>query len=506
MLRSLTKSIRLKADPLVADHQIKREIMYNAILSGILLALSYPIFNLELFAYVAFVPLFFAIKNVTLKKAFFLSYICGVVFFAITIYWLIHVTLVGLILLILYLALYFGFLGLFFNFLSINYKLSTINLLLIPAIWVFLEYLRSHLLTGFPWALLGYSQYLNLPLIQIADITGVWGVSFLVMMVNVAIWKSMLKVKGLRFKVKNFFDFSVLFTIACLITTLGYGYYKLRTTHDAQRTTLKISIIQGSVPQSEKWDERFREEILARYEALTKKAAKEKPDLIIWPETAVPGIVDEEPQLLGWVLRLAKEVKAPMLVGAVTVQGANYYNSAILISREGKIIAQYDKLHLVPFGEYVPLEKYFPFLRNLISVPIGDFTPGKEYTVFKAEGLEEFSALICFEDIIPVLSRRFMKKGAKFLVNITNDAWFMKTSAPYQHAQASVFRAIENRVPVVRAANTGLSCFIDSNGHIYDKVSHGKKDIFVIGYKTSEVVAKIDSRDSFQGGRRKLSP
>ncbi|MCX5715855.1 MAG: apolipoprotein N-acyltransferase [Candidatus Omnitrophica bacterium] len=158
------------------------------------------------------------------------------------------------------------------------------------------------------------------------------------------------------------------------------------------------------------------------------------------------------------------------------------------MSEEGQVLTQYDKLHLVPFGEYIPLEHRFPFLRSAIGVPIGDFTAGKEFTIFKVPNSKyRFGALICFEDIFPKLVRRFKKDGADFMVNITNDAWFMRTSAPYQHAQASVFRAIENRIPVVRAANTGFSCFIDSTGRIYDKVELGHEDIFVVGYKTSEI-------------------
>lgn len=463
--------------------------MYLTVISGILLSFAYPTFNLEFLAWFAFVPLFFAIRNASVGKAFLLAYLAGIIFWAGTIYWLIHVTLLGLVLLVLYLSLYFGLFGLFFRLLTIDNRLSTI---IIPAIWILLEYLRSHLFTGFGWVLLGYSQYLNLPVIQIADITGVWGVSFLVMMVNVVIWQLLERVKAYGLRIKDF-----VLPILSLTIVLSYGFYKLNLTpYPLSLTPLKISIIQGNIPQNQKWDENFRESIMRRYETLTKAAAKDKPDLIIWPETSVPGVIGEEPELLARVLKLAKQVKAPLLIGAISsgaisykLSAISYYNSAILISPEGKIIGQYDKLRLVPFGEFVPLENHFPFLRGIIGVPIGDFTAGKEYTVFKLKTQNSkleagFGVLICFEDIFPELSKRFVKKGAQFLVNITNDAWFMKSSAPYQHVQASVFRAVENRVPVVRAANTGLSCFIDQTGRIYDKVEVDKKDIFVIGYKT----------------------
>ena len=483
--------------------------MYLAILSGILLALAYPVFNLEFLAFVAFIPLFFALRNKDFKRAFLLAFITGITFWAITIYWLIHVTLLGLVLLVLYLALYFGIFGLFF-------KLATgkpVNrqTIIVPFIWIFLEFLRSRLITGFPWALLGYSQYLNLPFIQIADIVGVWGVSFMVMLINVALYiviarKYPCHPEGMKcpkdLKILRFAQNDILLPFVLLLLSLTYGYYKLYLQPVAcSLQPFKISLIQGNIPQHQKWDENFRASILERYETLTKEAAKDKPDLIIWPETSVPGVIGEEPELLARIRRLAEDVRTPILIGAVTSkqrtedrrQRTEYYNSAILISADGKILQQYDKLHLVPFGEYVPLERHFPFLRDLIGVPIGDFTAGREYTIFELknertkERKNNFAVLICFEDILPELPRRFVKNGAQFLINITNDAWFMESSAPYQHAAASVFRAIENRVPVARAANTGVSCFIDQNGKIYDKITVDKKDIFVIGYKTSRL-------------------
>jgi apolipoprotein N-acyltransferase len=515
---------------------LKKENILLALIGGLLLSLSYPACNLEFLAFFAFIPLFFAIKNTSKGKAFLLAYITGVIFWLGTIYWLIHVTLPGLILLVLYLSLYFGNFGLFFRYAIRNTQYSILNTITIPTAWIFLEYLRSKLFTGLPWALLGYSQYLNLPIIQIADITGVWGVSFLVMLVNVAIYqliahrswvigKSFSKSSDLRPMI------CYLLPLLVLLFSLFYGFYKL-SLHPTPYTLypIKVTVIQGNIPQHEKWNEGFKDAIFERYEALTKESAKDKPDLIIWPETSVPDVIGEEPEVLDRILKLAKSVKTPLLIGSVTTSyptpytlHPKPYNSAILISGEGEILNQYDKLHLVPFGEYIPLEKFFPSLRKWIGIPIGDFKSGQEYTVFKlntqysrlpmqakiggqAIPNTQFAVLICFEDIFPGLSRRFVKEGAQFLVNITNDAWFMRSSAPYQHVQASVFRAVENRVPVVRTANTGVSCFIDQNGKVYDKVMTGKKDIFVLGYKTSEVMTKVYSRDRFHRDCGNLSP
>lgn len=413
-------------------------------------------------------PWFWAISNQSKLKAFLLSYLTGIIFWSGIIYWLVHVTFPGTILLILYLALYFGIFGILVSLIPGRWSLAAL-----PAIWVILEFLRSHFLTGFPWALLGYSQYLNLPIIQIADISGVWGVSFLLMLVNVAVYQTASKIRA------------GLVALFCIAITLTYGYYRL--SHKPQATShkpMKISVIQGNIPQELKWNADTKDFILQRYVTLTTEALDDKPDLIIWPEAALPVVAEEEPAFLEKVKDLARRIKIPLLLGAVTQRDNRYYNSALLISEDGALLQRYDKLHLVPFGEYIPLRGFFSFLETV--VPIGDFTAGKEYTIFNTQ--DKFSVLICFEDLFPELSRRFIKQGADFLINITNDAWFQKTTAPYQHLQASVFRAVENRVFVVRAANTGVSGFITPSGKIISLVRNKQgRNIFISGYLTQQI-------------------
>jgi len=466
------------------------------ILSAILLILSFPNANFWILAWFGFAPLFFALRNKPKIKAFLLAYLTGVIFWWGIIYWLIYVTLPGTIILILYLALYFGLFGLVIKI----YELRTTNyeLLFIPSVWVILEFIRSHLLTGFPWALLGYSQYLNLPVIQIADITGVWGVSFLVMMVNVGLYS----VIGYLLSVIGAKRRSPVLILLCLLITLTYGYYKIhRTSNIEHRTPLRVSVIQGNIPQELKWNKSSRDFIMDKYFSLSKEALKDnprpytqgrgKPDLIIWPEAALPCVLEEEPSYYEGVKDFVKEAKMPLVFGTVTLRDNLYYNSALLISEKGELLVRYDKLHLVPFGEYIPLRKAFRFLETV--VPIGDFSRGREYTVFNLPTTyyllpTKFSVLICFEDLFPELSRNFVKKGANFLVNITNDAWFKKTSSPYQHLCASVFRAVENRVFLVRAANTGVSGFIAPTGKIVSLVGDKwVENIFISGYKTQEI-------------------
>jgi apolipoprotein N-acyltransferase len=297
----------------------------------------------------------------------------------------------------------------------------------------------------------------------------------------------------------------VAMAVITMLVVFGYGAYRLNNAFTGEK--LRVAIVQGSIPQAQKWDSNFAGMIMSRYEDLTKKSAEQKPDLVIWPETSIPGFVENEEELASRVKRLVQEIKTPLLAGSPRYEEANgadsYYNSAFLFLKDGSLGGRYDKLHLVPFGEYVPLRGLFFFVHKFAPRPIGDFTAGKDFTIFRIS-LERaiknedyswklvkkvtFSTLICFEDIFPELARNFAKKGASFLVNITNDGWFGRSAAAYQHAQASVFRAVENRINVLRAANTGLSCFIDQKGRITSRVKEDGKDLFVSGFVAADVV------------------
>jgi apolipoprotein N-acyltransferase len=489
--------------PMPAGRQelsVVRKEIFLCLLSAILLIISFPKFNLEFLAWVGFVPLFFALRNKSKVKAFLLSFFTGVIFWLGIIYWLVHVTFGGMILLVIYLAVYFGIFGLIVSVFSL--QSSAFSLLFLPSAWVILEYIRSYLFTGFPWALLGYSQYLNLPIIQLADITGAWGVSFLVMLVNAGIYsvvscpmpagRQELSVVSQKQK--------FLLPILCLLASLIYGHFKLHQTPNTKdQTPIKISVIQGNIPQELKWQSFSRQFILGRYMQLSQEAVSFSPDLIIWPEASSPGILGEDAEIVKGIFDFAQLLSKYLLIGTVVKEGALYFNSAVLIDKQGKLIQRYDKLHLVPFGEYVPLGRILGFLQTV--VPIGDFTGGRDYTVFKIPNSKfqiqnRFSVLICFEDIFPEISRRFTQRGAEFLVNITNDAWFGKTAASYQHLQASVFRAVENRLFLVRCANTGFSGFISPEGRVISRVVDSKgEDIFIAGFDTQDI--SVRNRPTF---------
>ena len=400
----------------------------------------------------------------------------------------------------------------------------------VPAAWVALEFLRSHLLSGFGWNLLGYSQTPWPALIQIADVTGVWGVSWLIVLVNVAI------AGVLRAGKPSSRMAPLLIAAGCLIAAGLYGVVKLAqplygmpppAPWNEGRAGVRVAVVQGNIPQEQKWDEAYRDAILERYDQLTHQAAAQQPDLIVWPEASVPGLLVDDEALTARIRRLTHDAGSPVLLGAPLSrlhQGVSRYtNSAVILGPDGSISARYDKLHLVPFGEFVPFESLAPWLREVLP-PIGDFVPGHEYTVFETRDPSQtsdirhqtsdqrpetrdqrkrvtsslqspvsslaspFSVLICFEDIFPELARRFVQRGAQWLVTITNDAWFGNTAAPYQHAQASTFRAVELRVPMVRAANTGWSGCIDSRGRWVTSVRDPRgEELFVEGVAVCEV-------------------
>jgi len=338
------------------------------------------------------------------------------------------------------------------------------TIILTPFLWVGLEYLRSILLTGFPWADLGHSQYLNLPFIQIADITGVYGLSFIILWVNITLYLVLHQWPAKIFPYRE-----VLISVIILTGVLLYGYAKMDAVdrQASQQAILRVGLVQGNIDQSIKWDESFQRETLKIYERLSFRTAREEPNLIIWPETAAPFFFQDAKQYQPEILDIPVKTNAFLLFGSPSYKvergKVNHYNSAYLASPSGEIVGKYDKIHLVPFGEYVPFGEILSL--GSLGEGIGDFKSGKEIiNLSLPQG--KFGVVICFEIIFPDLCRKFVKKGANFLVTITNDAWFGRTSAPYQHFSIAVFRAVENRVFVARAANTGISGFIDSKGKI----------------------------------------
>ncbi|MBI5969538.1 MAG: apolipoprotein N-acyltransferase [Deltaproteobacteria bacterium] len=455
-----------------------KKILALSALTGAVLVFAFPPIGLGFVAYFAFVPLMFALHGQTRLRGLALGFIAGFVFFAGTVYWVVHsmyyyggvpvfISIPVMFALAAYLAVYFALFGLFFPVFSA--RAPVFRVAAVSALWVSIEYLRGNLFTGFPWALLGYSQTPYLPVIQIADITGVSGLSFIVMAINAAFF----------FSIKSFVDKEKtrpvieLVTIAALFAaTLIYGFVRIEQVDSeaAKRGGFKAAIAQGSIDQSVKWDRSLRSKTIEIYKSLSIEAAKKGASFMLWPETAAPFFLGVNKDETDAVTDAAVQSKAYILTGAPAfsyngdVGGYKYFNSAYLIDGKGAITGRYDKFHLVPYGEYVPLKRFFPFIKKL-TVGVGAFAEGRgPYPIGFTGG--DIGVLICYEAIFPEIARETVKNGAAFLVNITNDAWFGTTSAPYQHFEMSRMRAVENRVYMMRAANTGISAFIAPSGRV----------------------------------------
>ena len=450
------------------------------VFSGILLVAAFPSINLEFLAWIGMTSFFFALNGKNKKSGFFLGLLWGFVFFMGTVYWVVNsmvsyggipffTGILILMLLALYLSLFFAIFGFGMAAMSSVGMSPMLAIFFAPSLWVALEYLRCNMIIfGFPWVLLGYSQAAFLPLIQIADITGVYGVSFLVVMVNMlffsvlSYWLGREKTLPLK---------QGIFVFLILVGILAYGFLRISQMDKtiAEWKGLKIGIAQGNIDQGIKWDLAFQKETVDIYKNLSLTLMKQEVRFIIWPETAVPFYLQSDKDLGPEIFNLPKQTNAYLFTGSPAYGPGfggeiKYYNSAFLISPDGEIVGKYDKIHLVPFGEYVPFRKYLPFIRKLV-VGVGDFTSGKWLEPLEFEG-NSFGVLICFESIFPELARGFIKDGAGFLINITNDAWFGRTSAPYQHFSQAVFRAVENKVFLIRSANTGISGTIDPVGRV----------------------------------------
>jgi apolipoprotein N-acyltransferase len=478
--------------------------------------------ELAFLAFFALVPYFFALDGKSPSEAFRFSMGTGALFFLALSYWLTLVTLPGYLLLSAYLAVYFalfGWLCAYFlnpsNEIARTYFRQNMRaLFFIPAFWVVLEYLRGIVFSGLPWALLGYGQWKNLVFIQIADLTGVYGVSFFIVFVNLAIFKILKEFLAkprpadpIDTESQPKYRLALVGTLAAAFAFIAlYGIVRIASIESAKPLrTARLSVVQGNIPQDQKWNAKIKNIIFQKYKRLTLMSALDKPDLIVWPETSFPGYLEDEPVMATHLRAAVRQSQTDVLVGVPTIggieggKGLRFYNSAVHYGRDGEEKKRYSKLHLVPFGEYVPLETLIGFIRNFVK--IGRFHPGTEKTIFetslRSAGKGEkarFAVLICFEDIFPSLTRSFAKE-ADFLVNVTNDAWFGRTTAPYQHAQASVLRAVENRMPVIRAANTGLSCFISASGRILATVQDKGREIMVTGHRTSDI--ELSSGKSF---------
>jgi|WetSurMetagenome_2_1015567.scaffolds.fasta_scaffold06740_3 apolipoprotein N-acyltransferase len=450
-----------------------------AVLSGLFLTLSFPRFGWPAMAWVALAPLLVALARRPVSasssrssslRAFSLGLLAGFVYFCGTTYWtgwvmrqygdLGPATAWPLMLLLAaYLALYPAFFALIVH--RLVARLGTRALVLAPAAWVTTELGRGYLFTGFPWVLLGYSQVTVLPVAQLASLVGVFGLSGLVALVNAAVVLAVIDRTRFRWGV-------MAVTAALVAVTVAWGGARLadnRLTREG--TEYRVGLIQGSVSQGEKWNPERAAAIVRSYVDRTRQAAAAGAQFVVWPESALPFFFQEEPAVGDAIRQLAHDTRTTLLFGSDQLERTTpprYYNAAFLIEPTGTVAAIYRKLHLVPFGEYVPLKRLLFFAGPLVQA-VSDFSEGDRMVMLPVAG-HRVSTAICYEVVYPDLGRRATLAGSELLTTITNDAWFGYSSAPWQHFAMASMRAIEQGRYLARAANTGISGIVDPYGRV----------------------------------------
>jgi apolipoprotein N-acyltransferase len=461
----------------------------GAALSAVLLSCCFPSGGLWWLAWFSFIPFLLIMGASGLKRSFGLGYLAGLLFFCLTLFWIHHVTALGLIFLSAYLALYWSVFACLVSW-SVSWPLIR-RVLFLSSAWVVLEYVRGHALTGFGWSALAHTQSSNILLIQIADITGTYGVSFILMAFNVAAAAFIQR----RCRLAPDDRGALWLVLVMLLIMLSYGAWRLTSPMGQGR--VRVALVQGNVSLADYWDPNLKSYVVEKHLMLSRQALAQKPDLIVWPETSFPQFIWEYPELFEQVRSFARENHVKLMLGAVTRTGEDYFNTAILINERGETDGMYRKQHLVLFGEYIPFRREIPWLARL--APIDDFTPGEKQIIFNVGKGRDFSALVCFEDTIPSLARDAINGGAGFLVNITNDGWFGASRQPRMHLDNAVFRAVEDRVSILRATNTGMSCGILPTGGLAGCVSDvpGRK-IMVSGVTVVEVPAQPAQRALFR--------
>ena len=464
-----------------------------AIVSGALFVLSFPKFGHPAFGWIALTPLLVAVSGAALRRAFLLGLATGLIYFTGTLYWITRVmavygglqTWVAVLVngaLIAYLALFPALFALFIRRIMMAYGRPA--LLAAPVVWVATELGRTYIISGFPWVLLGYSQVTVLPIAQLASLFGVYGVSMLVAAASAALAfaavaprpgpASTFAAERLRRDRKAGHYVQYLPAAAVLVIVLLVAAWGSRRVAASEWTRagepIRIGMIQGNVDQAQKWNVTRASAIFQDYLNMTRQAIREGAQLVLWPESSTPFLFEEDLPSAAMVRTLAQQARVPMVFGSDQIERGRpdrYYNSAFLVRADGTTGGVYRKMHLVPFGEYVPLQRLLFFAAPLTEQS-GTFSAGLNPELLPVDG-HRISVAICYEVVYPDLVRQFVAGGSELLTTITNDAWFGQTSAPLQHFQQAAMRAIENGRYLVRSANTGISGIVDPYGRVLEQ-------------------------------------
>ena len=512
-----------------------------AICSGVLYAVCFAPFNLTWFSWIALTPLIAAIwfsgteSRHRWVRNLLLGYVSGLTFFWVVFSWLTTVTILGWFVLEFYMAIYVAIWAWFCGLVRPKprttrtggskwdqmlsqartsakpspspWTKSTNNLLLallLAAAWTTLEWLRGWVFSGFGWNGLGVALHDNWPLIQIAELTGVAGLSFLIAFANVIILTTAyrLVVEARTQMMRPHFDFT--FTMAAIVGVLIFG---LRASQISPGTTqLRVAAVQSNVPQTQKFDSQFTRKIFDQFQRLSEIALRSNPppELLVWPESSMPGPVLADQQSYKFVMDLTASADTDILLGTIDEEGGDVYNAAILLSDTGERVQMYRKVHLVPFGEFVPGRHTIPLFARIVGDQVpGDFQAGREYTVFTLTNDDVQAApLICFEDTIGELVRQFVaptdtSPGANLLVDVTNDGWFQRSAGSHQHLANAIFRCVETRRPMLRAANTGVTCFINQFGRVTQELRDETGSTFTEGVLTGDIKVPTEHELTF---------
>jgi len=489
-----------------------------AIASGLLCAACFPPCNISWLCWLALTPLIAAVwfsgekaKRRWLRNLL-LGYLAGIVFFTAAFSWLGALGrlydsffLYGLsFLLSIYLGMHFGFWAWLIGLLRPAHFLSSWRNLaaafLAASAWVTHEWVRGWLFSGFGWNGLGVALHANWPLIQIAQFTGVAGISFAIAFANsIAVTTAVrLFLETRSHQMRAHFDLTL--TMLGIVALFAFSIHAVQK--PSATKPLRIAAVQANVPQQQKFDPQFSRRIFEQFDRLSTIGlhSSQAADLLIWPESAMPDPVREANSISNqFVTDFAGSIKTDLLLGTLDLEDRHDYNAALLVSDSGRQIQIYRKLHLVPFGEYIPLRHSFPLFAAIASrwVP-GDFETGRDYTVFQLTNPSaQVAPLICFEDTLGELTRRFVLRGANLLVNITNDAWFLRSAGSQQHLANAVFRCVETRRPMARAANTGVTCFVNEFGRVTQILRDETGDTFTEGVLTGDIDVPQDRQLTF---------
>jgi len=410
-------------------------------LFSLLLLFSFPPFNLGFLAWIAFIPFLWGLEKCNIREAISLSFISGMLFYLFHLKWLIKITRLGYFSLSLYLSFYFLLFGYLCKVCRMNY--------LIPSFWIILEWLRSFLFTGFLWSPLCASQYRYPFFLKILPYTGGWGLSYLLLLSNVSLF-TLIKTK----KKKHILPLFALFLFLLLPSPEG-----------KETKTLKVQVIQPCIPSFEKWMR--KENLLPFYLRLA--GMKSKVEMVIFPESILPIPLNEREEIKEEIESWTKERNLSLLLGAFSREDGKEYNS-IYFWEKGKLKGVYRKYKLVPFGEYLPFRRIFPFLEKILP-PIGDFSPGKKVEIFEIKKIK-FAPFICFENIFPYLLRK--ARSASLIIIATDDSWFGEWALS-QHFSHTVIRAAECRKCFLQVGNTGITGWVDEMGRIKKSLRPNKR-------------------------------